>query len=103
MFCKIIHNITSTETVNICKYRGQKGSFIRDIYIDYGSITWVGKSLAVKTSKTNNSHNIKCRLVDFLFNVTPIVGVVLCFVVRYFMSILVLEHLYGEERAGCFA
>ena len=27
---------------------------------------------------------------------------VLCFVVRYFMSILVL-HLDGEERAGCFA
>ena len=25
----------------------------------------------------------------------------LCFVVRYFMSILVLHHLDGEERAGC--
>ena len=29
--------------------------------------------------------------------------IVLCFVVRYFMSILVLQHLDGEERAGCFA
>ena len=29
--------------------------------------------------------------------------VVLCFVVRYFMSILVCNHLEGEERAGCFA
>ena len=27
----------------------------------------------------------------------------LCFVVCYFMSILVLNHLDGEERAGCFA
>ena len=26
-----------------------------------------------------------------------------CFVVRYFMSILVLHHLDGEERAGSFA
>ena len=32
-------------------------------------------------------------VVDFLFIVTPIVGVcnVICFVVRYFMSILVLQ------------
>ena len=32
-------------------------------------------------------------VVDFLFFVTPIVGVcnVICFVVRYFMSILVLQ------------
>ena len=32
-------------------------------------------------------------LYDFLFIVTPIVGVcnVICFVVRYFMSILVLQ------------
>ena len=29
--------------------------------------------------------------------------IVLCFVVRYFMSILVLRHLDGEERADCFA
>ena len=29
--------------------------------------------------------------------------IVLCFVVRYFMSILVCNHLEGEERAGCFA
>ena len=29
--------------------------------------------------------------------------IVLCFVVRYFMSILVLQHLDGEERADCFA
>ena len=29
--------------------------------------------------------------------------IVLCFVVHYFMSILVLHHLDGEERAGCFA
>ena len=29
--------------------------------------------------------------------------VVLCFVVRYFVSILVFHHLDGEERAGCFA
>ena len=29
--------------------------------------------------------------------------IVLCFVVRYFMSILALYHLDGEERAGCFA
>ena len=30
--------------------------------------------------------------------------IVLCFVVSYFMSILVLgNHLDGEERAGCFA
>ena len=30
---------------------------------------------------------------------------VLCFAVRYFMSILVLQSSYidGEERAGCFA
>ena len=27
----------------------------------------------------------------------------LCFVVRIFMSILVCNHLDGEERAGCFA
>ena len=27
----------------------------------------------------------------------------LCFVVRSFMSILVCNHLDGEERAGCFA
>ena len=30
--------------------------------------------------------------------------IVLCFVVRYFMSILVLQsNLDGEERAGCLA
>ena len=29
--------------------------------------------------------------------------IVLCFVVRYFVSILVCNHLDGEERAGCFA
>ena len=29
--------------------------------------------------------------------------IVLCFVVRYFMSILVCNHLDGEERDGCFA
>ena len=29
--------------------------------------------------------------------------IVLCFVVRNFMSILVYNHLDGEERAGCFA
>ena len=29
--------------------------------------------------------------------------IVLCFVVCYFKSILVLHHLDGEERAGCFA
>ena len=29
--------------------------------------------------------------------------IVLCFVVRYFMSILVLQSSDGEERAGCFA
>ena len=29
--------------------------------------------------------------------------IVLCFVVRYFMSLLVCNHLDGEERAGCFA
>ena len=29
--------------------------------------------------------------------------IALCFVVRYFMSILVLHHLDGEERADCFA
>ena len=28
---------------------------------------------------------------------------VLCFVARYYMSILVCNHLDGEERAGCFA
>ena len=27
----------------------------------------------------------------------------LCFVVRYFKSILFCNHLDGEERAGCFA
>ena len=29
--------------------------------------------------------------------------IVLCFAVRYFMSILFCNHLDGEERAGCFA
>ena len=29
--------------------------------------------------------------------------IVLCFVVRDFVSVLVLHHLDGEERAGCFA
>ena len=29
--------------------------------------------------------------------------IVLCFVVRYSMSILVCNHLDGEERACCFA
>ena len=29
--------------------------------------------------------------------------VVVCFVVRYFMSILACNHLDGEDRAGCFA
>ena len=29
--------------------------------------------------------------------------IVLCFFVRYFMSILVFNHLDGEERASCFA
>ena len=29
--------------------------------------------------------------------------IVLCFVVRYVMSILVLQLSDGEERAGCFA
>ena len=29
--------------------------------------------------------------------------IVLCFVVSYFVSILVCNHLDGEERAGCFA
>ena len=29
--------------------------------------------------------------------------IVLCFVVRNFMSILVCNHLDGEERTGCFA
>ena len=29
--------------------------------------------------------------------------IVLCFVLRYFMSILVCNHLDGEERDGCFA
>ena len=29
--------------------------------------------------------------------------IVLCFVVRYFLSILFCNHLDGEERAGCFA
>ena len=37
--------------------------------------------------------------------ITPVVGVLLgvCFVVCYFMSILVLQSTDGEERAGCFA
>ena len=43
-------------------------------------------------------------VVDSLLIVTPIVGFcVLCFVVRYLVSILVSNHLDGEERAGCFA
>ena len=29
--------------------------------------------------------------------------IVLCFVVRYFMYILVCKYLDGGERAGCFA
>ena len=29
--------------------------------------------------------------------------IVLCFVVRYIVSILVCNHLYGEERTGCYA
>ena len=29
--------------------------------------------------------------------------IVLCFVVRYFMSIFVCSHLDGRERAGCIA
>ena len=29
--------------------------------------------------------------------------IVVCFVVSYFMSILVCNHLDGEEIAGCFA
>ena len=29
--------------------------------------------------------------------------IVVCFVVRYIMSILVCNHLDGEERAGCLA
>ena len=29
--------------------------------------------------------------------------IVLCFVVRYFMSVLVCNHLDGEKGAGCFA
>ena len=29
--------------------------------------------------------------------------IVLCFVVRNFMTILICNHLDGEERAGCFA
>ena len=29
--------------------------------------------------------------------------IVLCFFVRYYMSILVCNYLDGEERAGCFA
>ena len=29
--------------------------------------------------------------------------IVLCFVVRYFMSILVCNHFDVKERAGCFA
>ena len=29
--------------------------------------------------------------------------IILCFVVRYFVPILVFNHIDGEERAGCFA
>ena len=29
--------------------------------------------------------------------------IVVCFVVSYFMSIIVCKHLDGEEIAGCFA
>ena len=29
--------------------------------------------------------------------------IVLCFVVRYFISCLVLQYVDGEERAGCSA
>ena len=31
------------------------------------------------------------------------VFIVVCFVVRYFITILFLHHLDGKERAGCFA
>ena len=39
-----------------------------------------------------------------MFIVTPIVEsvIVQSFVVRYFMSLYVCNHLDGEERAGCF-
>ena len=39
-------------------------------------------------------------LLTFLFIVTPIAG---CFVVRYFISILVLQSSDGEERADCYS
>ena len=44
-------------------------------------------------------------VVLLLLIVTPVVGVliVVCFVVCYCMSIIVLQSSYGEERAGCFA
>ena len=41
---------------------------------------------------------ICCRLIFPLWNSV----IVLCFVVRYFVSILFCKHLDGEERAGCF-
>ena len=34
--------------------------------------------------------------------VTPIVGFGICYMFCNFMSILVLQHLDREERAGCF-
>ena len=43
-------------------------------------------------------------VVDSLLKVIPIVGFCGCsmFCVCYFVSILVCNHLYGEERAACF-
>ena len=42
---------------------------------------------------------IRCELLLPLWDSV----IVLCFVVHYFVSILALHHLDGEERADCFA
>ena len=50
-----------------------------------------------------NTQSIHHAIVLF-FCCTLLYVIVLCFVVRYFMSILVhCNHFDGEERAGCFA
>ena len=43
------------------------------------------------------------RYIPFLILPLWEAVIVVCFVVRYTVSILVLHHLDGKERAGCFA
>ena len=71
-----------------------------------GPIGWNGKFHSVNNAIIKSrSWAVVLLLLTFCLLLLPLWEsvIALCFVVRYFMSILVLLSSWGEERAGCFA